>query len=108
MLASATGNAAAVRELLEGGADVNQLGTRGSTALMFAAGSGHLEIVKILVLAQADVCAREEGGWSALQHASIDGHAEIVEFLGPLTASCAFANDDPTVRRYLSKVAKVM
>ncbi len=109
MLAAATGNTAAVLELIEVGEDVNAIGPRGSTALMFAAGSGHFEIVKLLVQRQADIRAREQGGWTALEHAADDGHTEIVEFLGELDISGISANDDSSryFSNYLGNAANV-
>lgn len=81
MLASAIGNVERVRELIEEGANVNEIGPRSSTPLMFAAGAGHIEIVKILVENGADVEAKEEGGWTALCHAKEDQETEIIEYL---------------------------
>ena len=81
MRASAIGHVEIVRELIEEGADVNQRGPRGATALMFAAGGGHLEVVKELVASGADLQATEEGGWDALRHAEEDNDQEIIVFL---------------------------
>jgi ankyrin repeat protein len=53
MRAAAGGRLDEVRNLLEG-ADVNEKGALGITALMFAVGAGHLEVVKALLEAGAD------------------------------------------------------
>ena len=81
MRAAAIGQLESVVELLQEGADVNEIGPRGSTALMFAAGGGHLEVVCELVSYGADMFAKEEGGWTALCHAKEDNDTEIVSFL---------------------------
>jgi uncharacterized protein len=54
-----TGNAAAVRQLLRHGADVNARGgLRSQTALMWAAAQRHPEVVKLLIEGGADIRAR--------------------------------------------------
>ena len=58
MMASRTGNAAVVRLLLAGGADVNVATTAGHTALMWAAAERHADIVRVLAEVGADVHAR--------------------------------------------------
>ncbi len=52
--AAKKGDAAAVKELIGKGADVNAKTPYGVTALLHAAGQGHLEVVKILVQHKAD------------------------------------------------------
>lgn len=81
MRAAATGQLELVQELLSEGVDVDELGPRDSTALMFAAGGGHFEIVRAIIEAGADFELREEGGWDALMHAEADGYDEIAEYL---------------------------
>ena len=81
MRASAIGHLAAVKGLLNDGADVNVRGPRDSTALMFAVGAGHLEIVRELVHHGADIHAREEEGWTAVRLAKEDVYGDIVDYL---------------------------
>jgi len=81
MRAAATGQLETVIELLDEGADVNELGPRGSTALMFAAGGGHLEVVRELVSKGADLHVREAGGWTALCHVDPEVDSELQKFL---------------------------
>jgi ankyrin repeat protein len=81
MRAAAIGHIELVRELIAEGADINQRGPRGSTALMFAAGAGHLDVVQELVQRGADLLVREDGGWTARMHAEIDEETEVVAFL---------------------------
>ncbi len=79
--AASAGDAARVKALLEGGADPDDGGSDGLTALHEAAGNGRLEIVKILVEAGADVDQSEFDGDTALINASAMGYPEIVEYL---------------------------
>jgi hypothetical protein len=53
--ATKAGNAPAVKQLLETGADVNQLDPDGWTALNWAAGKGDLEMIRLLLEHGADV-----------------------------------------------------
>lgn len=55
MLTAYTGNTAAVKVLLDRGANVNTQQFRGQSALMWAASGGHTEAVKLLLARGADV-----------------------------------------------------
>ncbi len=57
--AAQSGEAARVRDLLRGGAEVDGRDAFGQTALMLAAQEGHLEVVRLLLDAGADPDARE-------------------------------------------------
>lgn len=74
------GDLAAVRELLEAGADTSFVDQRGGTALTVAASQGKLEVVQALLAAGAKVNTRS-AGWTALVHATVGGHVEVVEAL---------------------------
>ena len=95
MRAAKNGDAAAIRLLLDHGADVNARQKNGTTALMFAAGLGFgtgtfandyateaqlLESVKVLVAAGADVNAVNEAGETPL-HFGAHASDDIVTFL---------------------------
>ena len=74
-----------VKELLGGGADVNQATTDdGSTPLYIASQNGHLEVVKELLGGGADVNqARTDDTTTPLRMESEEGHVEVVkELLG--------------------------
>jgi uncharacterized protein len=75
------GDAAAVKSLLDAGAQVNVAAAAGETALMRAAARGHLEVVRLLLGAGADVHARSENGFTALFMAVFFGHAAVVRAL---------------------------
>jgi outer membrane protein assembly factor BamB len=79
MAAARKGDPAAVRKLLDDGADVNARTEYGATALHFACDKGHLEVVKLLIDRQADVNARDKF-YSAtpLTWASMRKHAAVV------------------------------
>lgn len=81
MLAAFRGDAAAVRALLERGADVNARDKDGDTALMFAAYKGHTEIVSLLLERGANVYARARNGWTAKRAAQSGLHTEVVILL---------------------------
>ncbi len=70
-----------VEVLLTKGADVNQKGCRGGTALMTAAWMGNSEIVKALIAAGADLNAQMEDGATALSLAVQKGHSDIARLL---------------------------
>jgi ankyrin repeat protein len=87
--AAAQGRVAAVRELVELGADVNQQATFGGpthgervTALQIAAQAGRREVVEALLELGADPTLRDAlydgtaSGW-----AQVGGHAELAELL---------------------------
>lgn len=64
--AAKAGDADTVRSLLAAGADPDQAGEAGETALMAAAGQGHLAVVQALIEAGAKADATDDNGWTAL------------------------------------------
>jgi ankyrin repeat protein len=82
MLAAFRGNAAAVINLLERGADVNARDGDGDTALMFAAYRGHGLVVALLLQYGANVYARARNGWTAKKAAQSGLHEHIADMLG--------------------------
>jgi ankyrin repeat protein len=89
MLAAFRGDAAAVIDLLEGGADVNARDRDGDTALMFAAFRGHALVVALLLQYGANVYARARNGWTAKRAAQSGLHRQIAETLGRAEAEGA-------------------
>src|ERR1044071_803798 len=81
MLAAFRGNAAAVINLLERGADVNARDRDGDTALMFAAYRGHGLVVALLLQYGANVYARARNGWTAKKAALSGLHEQIADRL---------------------------
>ncbi|HEX6185690.1 MAG TPA: ankyrin repeat domain-containing protein [Pyrinomonadaceae bacterium] len=81
MLAAFRGDAAAVLNLLERGADVNARDRDGDTALMFAAFRGHALVVALLLQYGANVYARARNGWTAKKAAQSGLHHQIAETL---------------------------
>ncbi|HEX5048220.1 MAG TPA: ankyrin repeat domain-containing protein [Gammaproteobacteria bacterium] len=91
MLTAQTGNPAAVKVLLDRGANPNVQQSHGQTALMWAAEQGHTEVVKLLLsrganAALASVAAtkadrRPAGGLTALLFAVRQGHVETARAL---------------------------
>ena len=80
--AARTGDAAAVRELLRKGADVNAAQGDGMTALHIAAERGDADLVGILLTAGANARATTRlGAYTPLHLASLAGHAKVVAAL---------------------------
>ena len=83
------GDVAAVRALLEKGANVNAVDPLGRTPLMYAASSEipNLEVVKLLVEHKADVNAKDghklgaDTGWTPLDMAKLRGDTPVVRYL---------------------------
>jgi ankyrin repeat protein len=83
MRAAARGDAAQVRSLVEGGADVNLAHAElRITPLMFAAYSGHDAVVQLLLEKGARANAKDAAGASAADWASQGGHEPTADRLG--------------------------
>lgn len=80
--AARTGDAAAARELIAKGADVNAKFRYGQTPIFKAAERGNTEVVKVLLEKGADVNVRDTFyGATALTWAADKGHIEVVRAL---------------------------
>jgi hypothetical protein len=75
------GDAAGVRRLLKGGADVNKEVDNGNSPLHLAAYKGHTEVVGILIENGADIDARNDAGFTALDWARRKDHREVERVL---------------------------
>ncbi len=76
------GDAAAVKRLLEKGANVNALNKEGETPLMIAARNGHIAVVEALITKKTDIDALSYiNGITALMEAAQNGHTQIVALL---------------------------
>eukprot|EP00873_Tetraselmis_striata_P039499 jgi/Tetstr1/459763/TSEL_005116.t1 len=73
--------AAAVKQLLDAGADVNAGDEDAETPLMVAARLGSLPIVDTLLAAGADSRRRDDNGWLAVGKAAVRSHGEVANRL---------------------------
>ena len=79
--ATSNGDADAVRALLAEGADVDQRGRGGHTALMVAAIFSHVDIARLLLAAGADVQLKDNLGLTARDWADRRGSWEVAQLL---------------------------
>ena len=70
-----------MRELIRGGANVDEKDDEGYTQLIKASERGDLELVKELIGYGAKINEKDDEGWTALLNASLNGHLEIVKEL---------------------------
>ncbi len=110
MLSSGTGNAGTaireaaakgytrcLQELIEAGAEVNQMDWENSsrtTPLSLAAKNGHAECVELLVKAGASVDAVDKSFWTPLMFAISGNHQECVKILIQAGADLDIPNDE--------------
>ncbi|MEU8826970.1 ankyrin repeat domain-containing protein [Streptomyces sp. NPDC048636] len=92
-------DAAAVRSLLAGGADIEAADPRspfhdGETVLIGAAGRGAADTVRLLLDAGAEVNARSASGWTALMRACDAGHLDCARVLLDAGAAVGARNDE--------------
>ncbi|MEM8583606.1 MAG: ankyrin repeat domain-containing protein, partial [Bacteroidota bacterium] len=80
-LAAVDGKVAAIRALLEAGADVNARDGHRRTALIYAASDGHHIAVSLLLDAGAEINAQDGWGNTALIAAVDDNHQRVVRQL---------------------------
>ena len=78
-----TGQAGAVRLLLEAAAEVNLADSGGETPLHLAAKQGHLELVHLLLEAKADTSLANRRGKTAAQVALDNDRGSIARLLPP-------------------------
>ncbi len=79
--AAATGQSAAVRNLVEGGMEVDAQDRHGNRAITLAAQAGHLEVVRLLVEYGAEINEADGLGRSPLMAAAQGDHMEVLVFL---------------------------
>ena len=78
IVAAGRGDVAALRKLLDAGADVNMRDARGRNAVLAATQSGQIEAARLLIARGADVNAQDDIRDSAFLLAGARGHSEIV------------------------------
>ena len=75
------GHAEVVEVLIESGAKLDGVGSRGETALFLASSAGNAEVVELLAKNGADPNKASADGKTPLPKAAMAGHAEVVEVL---------------------------
>ncbi|MGE0207401.1 MAG: ankyrin repeat domain-containing protein [Candidatus Babeliales bacterium] len=70
-----------VQDLLQKGADVNQVGDFGVMPLHLAAQDGNVELCKLFIARGADVNQADNGGWTPLCFAVYNRHVEVSKLL---------------------------
>ena len=98
---AAAGDAAKVKKLLDGGADVDARAENGRTALHVAAFKGQADVVKLLLEAGADADARNEKRETAVYVAVSQGHGGIVKALLEAGADVEARDEDGRTPRDL-------
>lgn len=101
---SKPGHLAAVKLLLDGGADVHALNKWRETPLLTAANHGQTGALEALLAADADPCKCTDTGWSPLSIAAYKGHNEVVRML--LEDGAPTEEDDPTLSALLQAATK--
>jgi Ankyrin repeats (3 copies) len=81
MVAAAKGDLQRVIELLEFGADIDDVSVSGATALMYAARNNHFKIAQVLINGGADVNLVSHKNSTALSLASKQNHTQMIELL---------------------------
>jgi uncharacterized protein len=105
MTAARTGEPAALKVLLDHGAQANaKEGWHGQTALMWAAGEGHAAAVDELLRHGAEVDARSTGGLTPLLFAARGDHVDVVRALAAAGANVNAAAPDGTTALALAIV----
>lgn len=112
--ASACGQLATVRLLLDKNANVKISGKRGETALLFASANGHAHIVRKLLQHKADVNETDQDGNTSLMYASFCNHALCAHELLTAGADITIENNNKdtafniAIRRGSKQVQAVM
>ena len=102
-----------VRRLVRAGAELNQVDSDGTTALMFAAAQGHGDIVDMLLVEEADADIQDMKGLTALAWARARGQDAVARVLAFPDASSSAAllvaverNDVAALERLLADLRK--
>jgi ankyrin repeat protein len=101
---SKPGHLAAVKLLLENGADVHALNKWRETPLLTAANHGQAGAVEALLKSGADPCKCTDTGWSPLSIAAYKGHDDVVRLL--LDEGAPTEEEDPTLSALLQAATK--
>ena len=84
-----------VRQLIQGGADVNAKNKDGLTPLMLAAQNNpNPEVLKVLIKAGEDVNAKDTEGWTPLMIAAIENTPEVLTALLEAGADAKAKNNE--------------
>ena len=84
LIAAASGKTAAVRLLLERGADINAAAFDGQTPFFAACYRGNLEMAHLLHEQRADINLADQDGTAPVHAAACAGHVHIIQFLSQI------------------------
>ncbi|PRW59812.1 mitochondrial arginine transporter BAC2-like [Chlorella sorokiniana] len=87
MLAATSGDAVAVRALLQAGACANAKDSHGATAMHCAAFNGHAAVVQVLIEHGVALDVQDADGWTPVVLAAGRGHAAVVRQLASAGAN---------------------
>jgi len=90
--AARANDVAAIRRLLDGGADVNAKDGKGYAPLMLAAYAGHAEALEVLLAGGADADGRDAAGNTVVMGAAFKGHGALLERLAAAGADLRARN----------------
>lgn len=79
--AAANGNLQRVKDLIQGGANINMRNNAGMTALMWATATGRTDVVKYLLQNRADTSLENKSGYTALTLARMHHREDIAQLI---------------------------
>jgi uncharacterized protein len=102
-----TGNAAAVKLLLQHGADACITNNNGFSAVFAAVAGGHLHVLQLLMQHGAALTATRHGGFTLLMQAATSNQPRVAEFLIKQSLSAHAVTDTGSTAHYYAALTAV-